>query len=153
MRKIFLTMTAALAVLAGSAWAMDQQQAERAADVRQSVLTVIGWNVGPMSAMVKGDVPYDAEQFTLHAERIASVSTMLVDAFRPDTRDAVVETEALDGIWEDFGEFERLAGAMTEKADALATASRSGDLDVSRAAFLELGQSCKNCHDKFREDD
>jgi cytochrome c556 len=151
-RKITLVFAALAAMTGAATAAMDQEQAEKAAEVRQSVLTVIGWNVGPMAGMVKERMPYDPEQFKLHAERVAYMSTMLVEAFRPDTRGAVVETEALDNIWEDFGEFERLAGAMREKADALYAASGKADLQISTAAFLELGQSCKNCHDKFRED-
>jgi len=87
--------------------------------------------------MVKERMPYDPEQFKLHAERVAYMSTMLVEAFRPDTRGAVVETEALDNIWEDFGEFERLAGAMREKADAL-YAVRADLLEVFRRDPAEL---------------
>jgi cytochrome c556 len=144
-----------LAVAAGTspASAMDDKQAIRAAETRQAVLTVVGWNIGPMSAMVKEQLPYDADQFQLHAERIAYMSTMLVDAFRPDTTQYPVETEALDVIWDDFGEFERRAAAMNEKAEALSAVAKRGDFDASKAAFIELGQACKNCHDKFREDD
>ena len=152
MRTLVLTI-AVLTAGAGAAWAaMDQEQAEKAAEVRQSVLTVIGWNVGPMAGMVKERMPYDAKQFQLHAERVAYMSTMLAEAFRPDTRGAAIETEALDGIWEDFAEFEDLANAMRAKADSLYAAAGEADLEVSKAAFVELGQSCKNCHDKFRED-
>jgi cytochrome c556 len=152
LKKCALTLLA-LTAATSTAQALDDKQAIRATETRQAVLTVIGWNIGPMSAMVKEQLPYDADQFQLHAERIAYMSTMLVDAFRPDTTQYPVETEALDAIWDDFGEFERLAGAMNEKAETLSTVAKGGDFDASKAAFLELGQSCKNCHDKFREDD
>jgi cytochrome c556 len=152
-RKFTLTFAALAAVAGAATAAMDQEQAEKAAEVRQSVLTVIGWNIGPMAGMVKERIPYDAERFRLHAERIAYMSTMLAESFRPDTRGAVLKTEALDGIWEDVDEFERLAAAMREKADALHAASGQGDFETSKAAFMELGQSCKNCHDKFKQED
>jgi cytochrome c556 len=102
--------------------------------------------------MVREQIPYDAEQFQLRADRLAFMSTMLVDAFRPDTTDFPVETEALDVIWDEFGEFEKLGSAMQDKAMALNEVAQTGDFEAVKGAFVELGQSCKNCHDKFRED-
>ena len=69
-----------------------------------------------------------------------------------DTSGNQVETEALDVIWEESDEFERLAGAVKEQADALNAAAIGGDFAVVQAAFLELGQACKACHDEFKEE-
>jgi cytochrome c556 len=133
MLKKTLLAGLALTIVAGTAWALDDKQAV-------------------LSGMVREQIPYDAEQFQLRADRLAFMSTMLVDAFRPDTTDFPVETEALDGIWDDFGEFEKLGNAMQEKAMALNEVAQTGDFEAVKGAFVELGQSCKNCHDKFRED-
>ena len=152
MLKKTLLAGLALTIVAGTAWALDDKQAVKATETRQAVLKVIGWNIGPMAGMVREQIPYDAEQFQLRADRLAFMSTMLVDSFRPDTTDFLVETEALDGIWDDFGEFEQLGDAMQEKAMALNEVAKGGDFDAVKGAFVELGQSCKNCHDKFRED-
>ena len=104
------------------------------------------------AGMVREQIPYDAAVFQRNADRIAYMGTMLVDAFRPDTTEFPVETEALDVIWDDFGEFEKLGVAMKDKAMALNDVAQDGDFEAVKAAFVELGQSCKNCHDKFRED-
>lgn len=152
MLKKILLAAPALTMVAGTAWALDEKQATRATETRQAVLKIVGWNVGPMAGMVKERIPYDAKQFELHAGRVAFMSTMLVDAFRPDTREFSVETAALDPIWDEFAEFEDLAKKMTGKAEELHKAAKGGDFATVQAAFTELGQSCKNCHDKFKED-
>lgn len=152
MLKKTLLAGLALTIVAGTAWALDDKQAVKATETRQAVLKVIGWNIGPMAGMVREQIPYDAEQFQLRADRLAFMSTMLVDSFRPDTTDFPVETEALDVIWDDFGEFEKLGVAMKDKAMALNEVAKTGDFDAVKGAFVELGQSCKDCHDKFRVD-
>lgn len=141
---------AALAMM--SAWAMEQEQAEKVAEFRQGLMHVILWNVVPMAGMAKERVPYDAEKFELHAERVAYAGTMIVEMFRPDTSGAVLETEALDDIWQDFATFEDLAAKAQEKAAALAEIAASGEFADVQAAFLEMGEACKACHDKFREE-
>jgi len=139
-------------IVAGPAWTLDDEQAAQAVKTRQSVLTVIRWNVVPMAGMVKERIPYDAKQFRRHAARVAYMTTMIPDAFRPDTRGHDLETEALDKIWDEFDEFERLAIAVQEKADALNNVAMGDDFVAVQTAFLDVGQACKNCHDKFREE-
>jgi cytochrome c556 len=134
------------------AYALDQEQAEKATDVRQAALKVVGWNIGPMAAMAKEEMPYDADRFALHAERIAVLTGMLPEAFAADTRSNPVDTEALDAIWDDFDEFKRLANAAEDKALKASATAKSGDFAEARAALGELGQACKDCHEKFRED-
>ena len=142
-----------MAFAATGAMAMDQEQAEKITEIRQAVLEVVGWNIGPMAAMAKENSPYDADEFAKRADRIAFMLDMLPDAFAPDTREAVVDTEALDVIWEERDDFDRLAVEARDKARAAETAAGSGDFSVAQAAFLELGQACKACHDRFREED
>lgn len=147
-----LALSVALLV-AGSAQALDQEKAEKVAEIRQAVLEIAGWNTGPAAGMVQQKIPYDAERFQVHAERIAFALTMIPDAFAADTREFVLDTEALDAIWEDHEEFLRLAADAEKKSATLAEVAKSGDLEQVTPAFLDMGQACKACHDKFREDD
>lgn len=151
---MFKTLTLACTLLAaGAAQALDLEQAEKAAEIRQAVLEIAGWNTGPAAGMVKQKIPYDPERFQVYAERIAFSMTMIPDAFRTDTREFPLDTEALDVIWEEHEEFLERAADAREKSAALATVAKSGDLEKVTAAFLEMGEACKACHDKFREDD
>ncbi len=151
MRKLTLVIFGALAV-SSLAYALDQDQAEKVTAVRQGALKVVGWNIGPMSAMAKEEIPYDADLFALHAERIAVLTGMLPEVFKADTRDNPVDTEALDAIWEDFDEFTRLANAAENQALQASAMAKNKDFGDARAALGELGQACKDCHEKFRED-
>jgi len=53
-------------------------------------------------------------------------------------------------IWEDFERFERLAAAMGQRADAVATAAERGDKAAVAVALKALGESCSACHRRFR---
>ncbi len=150
--RILMLMVAGTLAVSSLAYALDQEQAEKATAVRQAALKVVGWNIGPMGAMAMEEMPYDADRFGLHAERIAVLLGMLPEAFQADTRDFPVATEALDAIWEDFDEFTRLANAAENKALRASAAAKNKDFADARAALGELGQACKDCHEKFRED-
>jgi len=142
-----------VAVLAaGSAVAMDAEQAEKAYDVRHGLFGLVGWNTGPLAGMAKERIPFDAERAELHASRIAALVEMIPDAFAADTRGYELPTEAKDAIWEEKEEFLNLAAAIREKSAALEAAAATGDQDKFTAAFVEMGQACKDCHDRFRED-
>ena len=149
----FRKIVVCVAVLAaGSAVAMDAKQAEKAYEVRHSLFNLVGWNTGPLAGMAKQEIPFDAEKAEKHASRIAALVPMIPDAFAADTRGFDLPTEAKDVIWEEKEEFLELAAAIREKSAALETAAAGGDFDRFRTAFVEMGQACKDCHDRFRED-
>ncbi|WP_405220927.1 c-type cytochrome [Lentisalinibacter sediminis] len=149
----FRKMIVCLAVLAaGSAFAMDANQAEKAYEVRHSLFNLVGWNTGPLAGMAKKEIPFDAARAETHASRIAALVPMIPDAFAADTRGYDLPTEAKDAIWEEKEGFLQLAAAIRDKSAALETAAAGGDFDAFRTAFVEMGQACKDCHDRFRED-
>ncbi len=137
---------------ATGAMALDQDQAEKAYEVRHSVFELVLWNVGPLAGMVKEQIPFDAERARLNADRIAFLLTLIPDAFATDTRGFELETEAKDVIWQEKDEFLTLADAVAEKSRALQAATETGDFGEVSAAFVEMGQACKDCHDRYRED-
>lgn len=149
---IWKAMLIALLAVVPVAQALDQEQAEKVNEVRQAVMTVNGWSIAPMSAMAKGQIPYDSDEFQTRAGRIAAMLAMAPDAFRIDTRDAVLDTESLDKIWEDFDKFRRLAEEAKDKAIVAREAAANGGFDEATTAFVELGEACKACHDDFREE-
>jgi len=121
---------------------------------RQSVMRVIGLNFGPMGAMMRGRIPYDAEIFAANAGRIAAVSTMPIERyFGAGTEEGdMLDTDALPDIWEDKAEFERLLNNMRDAAANLATTATGGDQGAMKKALGTTGKSCKSCHDDFRKE-
>ena len=147
----------AVALLAGMvampAVALDAEQAQKATETRQSVLKVVGWNIGPLGAMARGLVPYDAALVERNAQRIAWMASMIPDAFRADTRAHDVSTEALPVIWENYARFEELAGNAQASAEKLAEIAAGGDEAAAKRAIGALIDDCRACHDDFRLDD
>lgn len=60
-------------------------------------------------------------------------------------------SEALDLIWTELDRFELRAVDQLEASDRLIGAGKSRDAGEAAAAFVELGKSCKACHDDYRE--
>lgn len=139
-------------LLAAPAVALDAEQAEKAAQTRQAVLKVIGWNIAPIGAMAQDKIPWDQQLFARNAQRIAWMTTMIPDAFGADTRDHELQTQALPVIWEEHDRFRELAGNVRRSAERLVEVAASGDREEARAAVSALTDDCKACHDRFREE-
>lgn len=143
----------AFASLALHAQAQDKppSKAEQAIKYRQSVYKVILWNFGPVAGMAQGKIPYDAADFARRAERVATMAPMLLEGY-PAGSATGTTTRARPEIWEHMDEFKQLMKDMGGKAATLATISKDGDFETSKAAFLELANACKACHEKYRTD-
>lgn len=63
------------------------------------------------------------------------------------------DTEALETIWEKPEEFSAATDKLVTASETMLAAAGSGDPAQVGAAVKELGGSCKNCHDQFREED
>jgi len=149
-------LAAVLVALAGvvlHAQAQDKppSKAEQAIKYRQSVYKVILWNFGPVAGMAQGKIPYDPADFARRAERVATMAPMLLEGY-PEGSATGTTTRARPEIWEHMDEFTQLMKDMEGKAAALATISRDGDFEKAKAAFLELANACKACHEKYRTD-
>jgi cytochrome c556 len=150
-RAALVTLFASLAGSVVQAQNAPPSKAEQAIKYRQSVYKVILWNFGPVAGMVQGKLPYDAAQFARHAERVATMAPMLLEGY-PEGSATGATTRARPEIWANMEEFRELMGNMQDKAAALADVAQGGDLDKSKAAFVELADACKACHDKYRTD-
>jgi len=64
-----------------------------------------------------------------------------------------VKTEAKANIWTDGAGFKKDADALASAANALNTAAQGGNVDAVKAAYGNLGQTCKGCHETYRKED
>jgi cytochrome c556 len=139
-----VTLTLALTVT-GTAVAVTVDDAIK---YRKSVYQVIKWNFGPMGAMVKGEMPFDAEAFARHAERVAALSGMPLEGFIPDSD--LGDTTAKSEIWQQWDTFKSRMQDFETEAAKLAEVARGGDEKAIRAQFGATAKTCKACHDDFR---
>ena len=130
--------------------ANDDERSMRAIENRQGLLKVTGHYMGPIVGMARGQIPFDADVIAHHATQIGHLTGMLPDLFRMDTRGSSAPTEAKGIIWDNLEDFAAKAKTSQDRAQALVAATSEGKGPTLKA-FGALGNSCKGCHDKYRE--
>jgi len=91
----------------------------------------------------------DFDTISAEASSINIWANNLVDHF-PDGSNPP-PSEALGRIWEEFEQFKDRAGAQVDASSQLLVAAENRDIDGSTESFSELAQTCKACHDDYRE--
>lgn len=147
MKRLSFVMAAIL--LSPLSHAVDDERAEAAYEARHGLFAMVRMYFGPMYGMMRG-APYDADVVKHNAAKISALAGMIPDAFVTDTRENDLDTEALDVIWEDMGDFQSKAATLVERAAALSEQGSTGE-DAFKAAFGGMGQACKACHDNYRQ--
>lgn len=150
---VTLALSALLPGATAFAAPSEAEQAAYAVETRQSALHLMGFYMGPMGAMARGNIPVDLDVIGNNAGRIASLAPMLSEVFAKDTRAYDVKTDALDGIWDNWDDFTSKADAAVEQAATLAAMANAGTEEGIREAIGALGKTCGSCHDDYKQDD
>jgi cytochrome c556 len=138
-------------VLAQDAPQTPEQQADAAVLTRQGLLKVMGMYMGPLGAMLKQKMPFDAAVAGKSGQHIAELGGMIPDVFTPDTRNkATAKTKAQDGIWTNQADFKAKADDLVKAADALVEAAKGGEKSATMKAAGAVGKACGACHDNYR---
>lgn len=152
--KALVSVAAGAGLLgAGIAMAQDQKMLESAIKARQGAMQIHLWEVGPLFAMAKGDIEYDAEAAAAHATALrALLNYDETRLFPPGSSNAEMaeKTRALPAIWERPDEFRQHFEDLRSAADTLATEAGNGQ-DAFRAAMGPVGNACGDCHETFRQ--
>jgi len=143
MKRLSLALTFACVIGAGAAVAASDPIKER-----QTLMKGNGDAMKAITAMLKGEKPYDAK---IAAEALKSVNTSLdkfVTLF-PKGSETGGDTAAKPEIWANKADFEALARATKEGAGKAEKAA-AGGLDSLKTAMGDVGKGCKGCHEKYR---
>lgn len=121
---------------------------------RQGDMELRGFFLGPLAAMAKGDMPYDAEM----AASLASNLKLLLEldmgrawAEGTDKEKYKGKTHALPKIWSTYPEIAEYGKKYKAAVGVLAGSAGNG-LDALRANLGDVGDACKACHDDFKEE-
>nr|WP_089400501.1 cytochrome c [Noviherbaspirillum humi] len=120
---------------------------EDAVKFRKAAFTLIGAYTGRIGAVVKEEKPYDKASVEADAALLETLSKLPWQAFVPNT---TTDSKAKPEIWTERDKFNGAAEKMQAEVAKLNTAAKSGDLKAIKAAFGGVGQSCKSCHDNYR---
>ena len=143
-----LTTLVAFTVVAEPAKSL--KQAEKVTELRQSVFSLLGSNMGPLGAMARGKMAVDAEVVEKHALRINQLSMMIGDHTKTDTSAFKVKTEALDKIWQQRADFNKRIKDLTLASAKLMKVAAGKDSSAIKAAIGGVGKTCGGCHDDFK---
>ncbi len=134
---------------------------------RMELMKSVGAAMKILAKMFKGEEPYDADAVRKAATQIQGHGGEAMTKLFPEgSLDR--PTEALPAIWQDWPQFETLAGRLADYSGALvkAAGNGAGALDGAavgenpdpnalaamppQASFVQLTQTCRSCHSKFR---
>lgn len=123
---------------------------EDALKYRQSVMFLQSQHAGRINAQLKADKP----NFQVIQENVAildTVNKLFFDAF-PANSEMLANTRAKSEVWTNPAKFKEGAERLNAEVARLAAAARTTDVAATRAAFGEVGKTCKGCHDEFRRE-
>lgn len=142
-----LIALALAATLATPAFAQFKND-EHAVKYRQGAFSTMAVHFGRIGAMANGKLKFDAAIAKRDAEIVAVLSTLPWMGFTEGSEG--ISDKAKPEIWMEMDKFKAKAQTMQEKTAALAAAAQSGDIDRIKAAFGSTAQSCKACHDAYK---
>ncbi|MGI9309314.1 MAG: c-type cytochrome [Gammaproteobacteria bacterium] len=146
-RKLFIACTASGFFLVQAALA--ETTPENAYKYRHQVMEALGHHVGALSLIFTGKADYP-DHLQAHADAIAAAGAQIKDIFPEGS--GVENSEALPAVWEKPDEFAAAVAASEEATAALAKAVSTGDRKAIGGAFKKMGETCKGCHEGFREE-
>lgn len=117
---------------------------------RRQVMKDNGDAVKLVTAMLKGETPYDGAAAAASMKSINASIAKFVTLF-PKGSETGGETAAKPDIWTNKSEFDAIAKQL-EEATAKAAAAAPSGLDNFKTAMADVGKACKACHEKFRFD-
>lgn len=116
-------------------------------DSRVALMKRIGGSTGALSAIAKGEKPYDAEAVKVALTTIAATSKVFPDQFKPDSDKS--DPGVSPKIWENMDDFKARAEKLSADAET-ALAQLPADTAAVGATVNTLGANCGGCHKAYR---
>jgi len=135
-RTVLITATVAIGVT--GVVAQTDALSERKAFMKKN-----GQHTKAVSAMVKGDAPFDAAVVNAAFTQWSDTAAQLPKLFPDNSKSG--DTRALPKIWEDRKGFDAHVAAF-----AKAAAARPKDADSLKVAFPAVSKACGDCHEGYR---
>lgn len=141
--------------LAGTAAA--QLKPEDAIKFRQSGYTFMAWNMGKLKGMlVDNPSTFNKKQAIAAANVIAATANSGMGALfvqGSEKGKGWKETRVKPELFADKEGVGKVAMAFNKEANELARVAATGDAAALKVQFGKVGESCKGCHEKFRQED
>lgn len=141
-----LALSATLAGTSALADTLKFGKAEDAIKYRQNALFVMSQHFGSLGAMANGRAAFDADIAKQNAVVLETLAALPWQGFGQGTEGGKAKPE----VWKEKAKFDGHAKDLVTEAGKLAAAAKTGDVAQLKAAFGPAAQTCKSCHDAFR---
>ena len=156
MKRVVAAAGLALALTGGTGGlALAQDEFKAALEARQGLMALYTANAGPLFAMAKGEMDYDAEAAQAFADNLASLAALDQRNLWPpgsDSDSLPDRSRAKPEIWSDFPDILEKSQAFTDATANLAAVAGNG-LEALGPAVGAVGKSCGTCHEPYRVSD
>ena len=116
---------------------------------RMEAMKDVAANMKILGGMMKGEVAFNSADAQRAAKTIADHAAKVPELFPQGSIEK--PTEALPVIWTDWSEFTKSAEDLRRGAEGLITAAANASTPADfKDPFVEMGRTCKGCHEKFR---
>jgi cytochrome c556 len=150
MRSWYPTLLTAAVMLAWQAPAQAQfARLNDAVKYRQAAFQLMGTHAQRLGAMAKGEVPFDKTSAESNALMVELLSRQVALAFPPGSD--MAPSKAKPEVWQDMAPFKSHSDQLQTTSGKLTTAARSGDANAFKTAFNAMAQTCKACHEGYRQ--
>ncbi|MGI9418692.1 MAG: c-type cytochrome [Geminicoccaceae bacterium] len=153
MKSVLFAALGMVAAGAVATSALADGHIEKAVKARQGFMQVVAFNLGPLGAMAKGEMDYNAELAASNAKNIHALALMNNGAMWPEGSDNAAlgedKTRALPAAWAADSKVMDKHQAWIDASAQLAEVAGNG-LDTMKPAVAEVGKSCGGCHDDYR---
>lgn len=150
MKRLCIALCTAVGLCAALPASAQFQRPEDAIKYRKSAMFLMNTHMGRLGAMVNGRAPFDAKLAADSADVVNSLARLPWPAFMVGTDKG--DTRATPEIWSEADKFKAGATKLQDDAAKLGAAAKTGDLAQLRTAFGTAAQTCKACHDHYRQD-
>ncbi|RCS56772.1 c-type cytochrome [Parvibium lacunae] len=150
-QSFWLKSALAIALLAGAVsptWAQFAK-AEDAVKYRKASFSLMAHHFSQIGAVVKGEKPFNAAEVAANAALVETLAKLPWNAF-PAGSESVSDSKAKAEIWKEADKFKAGADKLQADVAKLNVAAKSSDLAAIKTAFGAVGQSCKTCHDSYK---
>jgi cytochrome c556 len=127
-----------------------QQTGKDRVDYRQGAYRIMGWHMGLLGDVARGEKPFELEQVRDAVRHLQWAERLTATTYTPDTRN-VTASRLLPKAWQDMEQFVDRGRSLKQAIDTLAGHAQAGEEATIKAAIGEVGKACKACHDDFRE--
>ena len=142
-----------LTSFAGAVLAQQALKPEEMIKTRKAGYGFMAWNMGKIKANLEGT--YNKEQVIAAANVVAATANSGMGAlFGPGTDKDVggQKTRVKPEFFKEQDKVRELAMAYIKEANELQKVAAGGDAAAVKVQFGKTGESCKACHDKYRND-